>query len=57
MSRTLAHADQARFQTAPIGLVARFAVFFIGLTRAEPAAVQVYAKNEQLRFTGRNWLM
>jgi hypothetical protein len=57
MSRPSSQAVKTSFHYAPVGFAAKLRSFFSGMVRFESAATAIYAENEQIRASGRNWLM
>jgi hypothetical protein len=57
MPRSSSQIIQARFQYAPVGFIEKLRSFLAGMVRFDAAASSIYAENEQIRASGRNWLM
>ena len=57
MSRSTSQTVQTTFNYAPVGFTAKLRVFAASMMRFEPAATAMYAKNAEIRSSGRNWLM
>jgi hypothetical protein len=57
MSRFTSQTAQSSFTYAPIGSADRLWLFLRGITRSEPVASAIYAENDKVRMSGRNWLM
>jgi hypothetical protein len=57
MSPSASPAVQTSFTYAPAGFAAKLRVLVAALMRFEPAAAAIYARNAEIRSSGRNWLM
>jgi hypothetical protein len=57
MPRFTSQTAQTIFTYAPIGTADRLWLFLRGITWSEPAASAIYAENDKVRMSGRNWLM
>jgi hypothetical protein len=57
MSPSTSQAVQTSFTYVPVGFAAKLRVFVAAMMRFESAATAIYARNAEIRSSGRNWLM
>jgi hypothetical protein len=57
MSRFTSQTAPTSYGYPPVGAADRLWVFLKSVVRFEPAATAVYAENDKVRMSGRNWLM
>jgi hypothetical protein len=57
MSRYTSQTAPTSYGYSPVGATDRLWLFLKGVIRFEPVASAMYAENDKVRMSGRNWLM